>query len=172
MRVYDAQSGDYLWQGNLNFVTAESGDPRQQTALRMTSRSVLRRVGDAAPPTIESRLIVQAVDRITGRPIWRQLFSPKKERSERVAMESQADRLEAETDNCEYEVIVRSYDRETEQLVWTDRLSTSDVIDEVSEDEAERAQLIPGWPVHRSLPGKLWAWNASATVDESGSAYE
>lgn len=172
MRVYDAQSGAYLWQGNLNFVTADSGDPRQQTALRMTARSFLRRVGDTAPPAVESRLIVQAVDRLTGQPIWRQLFSPKKERSERVTLESQADRPEAEPDNCEYEVIVRSYDRETEQLVWTDRLSTSDVLDEVSEDEAERAQLIPGWPVHRSRPGKLWASNAAVTDDERGTADE
>jgi hypothetical protein len=172
MRVYDAQSGAYLWQGNLNFVTTDSGDPRQQTSARIPSRPSLRLVGDATVPTVESRLIVQAVDRLSGQPVWRQLFTPKKEQSERVTLQSQADRTEAEPDNRDYEVIVRSYNRETEELVWTDRLSTSDVIDEVSEDEPERAQLIPGWPVRQSRPGKLWAWSFGLTDDESGAAYQ
>ena len=172
MRVYDAQSGAYLWQGNLNFVTTDSGDPRQQTSARIPSRPSLRLVGDATVPTVESRLIVQAVDRLSGQPVWRQLFTPKKEQSERVTLQSQADRTEAEPDNRDYEVIVRSYNRETEELVWTDRLSTSDVIDEVSEDEPERAQLIPGWPVRQSRPGKLWAWSFGVTDDESGAAYQ
>jgi hypothetical protein len=173
MRVYDARSGAYLWQGNLNFVITESGDPRQQTSIAGEPSSLfLRLVGDAALPTIESSLIVQAVDRLSGRPVWRQMFSPRKERSERVAVESQTDRTEAEIDNRDYEVIVRSFNRETEELVWTDRLSTSDVIDDVSGDEPERAQLIPGWPVRQSRPGKLWARGFGATDDASGAAYQ
>jgi hypothetical protein len=171
MRVYDARSGAYLWQGNLNFVTTDSADPRQQTSARIWSRPFLRFVGEGTLPTVESSLIVQAVDRLSGQPVWRQLFTPKKEHSERVALESQADRTETETDNRDYEVIVRSYDRETKELVWTDRLSTSDVI-EVSGEEPERAQLIPSWPVRQSRPSKLWAWSFGVTDDESGAAYQ
>ncbi|CAI4031330.1 exported protein of unknown function [Nitrospira tepida] len=171
MRVYDARSGAYLWQGNLNFVTTDSGDPRQHTSAGMWSHSFVRPVGDATVPTVESSLIVQAVDRLSGQPVWRQLFTPKKEQSERVALDSQADRTEADTDNRDYEVIVRSYDRDTEELVWTDRLSTSDVIDEVSGEEPERAQLIPGWPVRPSRLGKLWAWSVGTIEEESGAVY-
>lgn len=166
MRVYDARSGAYLWQGNLNFVSTDIGDPRQQTGGRIRSRLHLHRVKDVATSIVESNLIVQAVNRLSGRPVWSQTFSPNKERSEGVTLESGAEQAEATMDNCEYEVIVRSYDRETDQLIWTDRLSTSDTIDAVNEDEPERAQLIPGWPVRRSGPGKLWAWSVGAKDDE------
>ncbi|MEX5212530.1 MAG: PQQ-like beta-propeller repeat protein [Nitrospiraceae bacterium] len=173
MRVYDARSGGYLWQGNLNFVTPGSGDPRQQTGaggLRPSRR--LRLIRDATLSTVESSLIVQAVDRLSGQPVWRQTFTPRKDQSERVASESQTDRNETESDNRDYEVIVRSYDRETEELIWTDRLSTRDEVEGVAADEPERAQLIPGWPVRQSRPGKLWAWNIGAMDDHRGAACE
>lgn len=161
MRVYDAQSGRYLWQGHLNFVDVGSDDPRRRAhtspflpSLPAPARLVLNH----STPGIQSHLLVRAVDPASGKAIWQQSFESAAPAAEVI---SGADLPNADPDvvrSRDYEIVVRSYELETGTLVWSDRLSTRDVVEEMIDEAAsEQAQPIPLFRM-REHPEKVWVW--------------
>ncbi len=159
MRVYDAQSGRYLWQGHLNFVDIGSDDPRRRAgtrSYRIGSEGTARIVSAEPTADIEAHFLVQAVDTESGRAIWQQAFRSDPPMPEVIGGQRDAESNAVGTASRDYEIVVRSYERETGRLVWSDRLSTRDRMDELADDEAvDRAQVLPLFPV-RGAEDKVW----------------
>ena len=169
MRVYDAKSGRYLWQGHLNFVDIGSDDPRRRvtaTANRSSSARTVTFSFAEEPTDIESLFLIRAVDSTSGKAIWQHSFRSAPPMPESIAgNKEQESGLYADM-VMDFEVVVRSYERESGKLVWSDRLSTRDRMEELADGEAEdRARQLPLFPV-RVQDGKVWAREEGAKPDD------
>lgn len=158
MRVYDAQSGRYLWQGRLNFVEMGSEDPRRRA--RMPQAGALsshhaQLVVDTTPGDIQSQFWVRAVDPSTGQALWQQSFKSSEPSAEVIGESPKMETVPSAPVN-DYEIVIRSYERRTGNLVWSDRLSTRDRVEDMVEEETpEHAQRLPLFAVPEPQ-GKVW----------------
>ncbi len=162
MRVYDALTGRFLWQGQMNFVDVSSDDPRRR--VRRTSPIVhpkpfARLVSTSTALPIESTYLVQAVDTESGQPIWQQVFHSAKPAAEAITGESTPSKTApAHGTAWDYEIVVRSFEVESGKLVWSDRVSTRDQPEEaIVEETPDHAAPIPAWHPRESNIER-WTW--------------
>ncbi len=161
MRVYDALTGQFLWQGQMNFVDVSSDDPRRR--VRWVSpvrhpKPIARLVSTSTAVPIESTYVVQAVDPESGQPIWQQIFRSAKPVAESITSENHPSKSAPVSGTArDYEIVVRFYEVESGKLVWSDRLSTRDQPEEtIVEESPDRAAPIPPWHPRESNDEK-WA---------------
>ena len=161
MRVYEAKTGRFLWKGHLNLVDAGSDDPRHRirgTQHRPATPRPARLHEEERPAEIDSHFLVQAVDAKSGEAVWQQTFQSTPPSPEAIAGGKDDASASGSEMTLEFEIVVRSYERSSGKLVWSDRLSTLDRMEEIAEDETvDRAQQLPLFPVRRPA-GKVWVW--------------
>ena len=159
MRVYDAQSGRYLWQGHLNFVDMGSEDPGRQVHTRRSGGGSDGRVALVADHTFtetHSQFWVRAVDPATGKAIWQQSFQSAAPAAEVLGGEAHTEPGMEGSPSPDFEIVVRSYERESGKLLWSDRLSTRDPVEDMVGDEAaDHAQPLPLFRL-RAQEDEVW----------------
>lgn len=165
MRVYEAKSGRYLWQGHLNFVDIGSDDPRRRVGGIPNRHASIRAASVSSaeePSEIESLFLIRAVDSTSGKAIWQHSFRSAPPMPESITGNKDREGSAHVDAVMDFEVVVRSYDRGSGKLVWSDRLSTRDRMEELAEDEmGDRAQQLPLFPV-RAHDGKVWVREGGA----------
>lgn len=158
MRVYDAQSGRYLWQGRLNFVDMGSEDPRRRAKTSHGGAEPVPRVqlvADTMDGDIQSQFWVRAVDPATGKALWQQSFKSSEPSVDVIGGSKPGEAASSGVAN-DYEIVIRSYERSTGNLIWSDRLSTRDRVEDMVEEEApEHAERLPLYSVPEPQ-GKVW----------------
>lgn len=162
MRVYDALTGEFLWQGQMNFVDVSSDDPRRRVRRASPlqhAKPMARLVSTSTAVPIASTYLVQAVDPESGQPIWQQIFRSPKPVAESITGENHPSKTApAHGTARDYEIVVRFFEVESGKLVWSDRLSTRDQPEEtIVEESPDHAAPIPPWHPRESNRER-WTW--------------
>ncbi|MFO0774036.1 MAG: hypothetical protein U0172_05155 [Nitrospiraceae bacterium] len=159
MRVYDAKTGRFLWHGHLNFIDAAGADPHQRVDWSgdvNRDRPVARLVADVEPVHVQSQVWVRAVDPVTGVALWQQSFVSLQAMAEAIGSEESPSDVDAQGLVADFEVVVRSYDKDSGRLMWSDRLSTRDQVSDLSAIQSpEHAQTLPLFPLMQG-EDKVW----------------
>lgn len=162
LRVYEADSGKFLWEGQLNLTRQSSGSPvvPVATAVRRTPSAL--RVSSSDAPRLDVNLSLRAVDPRSGTVVWGDDFIPGSRisgKSERMG-NSQHTGVDALPGiGLVFDLLVRTYEGGTGRLLWRDTFGPvqeerEGTASESDGDEDLDVHRLPLWKPHRTTrPG-------------------
>lgn len=164
LRVYDAESGRFLWEGQLNLLKlGEGGRMRARATIIPSHPSVVQASASTAKP-VQTFFSVRAVNPITGGLVWQDQFAPgmrKRARVAGVSFNGLSIKPVSDSIGHIFDLVVRTYDRTSGTLLWEDSFEKLDRIEEPVTEPETRAypQAIPSWnpgatPGHDAYPTK------------------
>ncbi len=151
LRVYDAETGRFLWEGQLNLLKVNEEGTSKVTATIVPKSSFTMPAVDRAPQTFQSLFSVRAVNPVTGTLVWQDQFIPgsrKRPGSAGVSCKRCSVKPVNEPIGHIFDLVVRTYDRTSGILVWEDSFEELDRIEELDSQPETNAypQAIPFWP--------------------------
>ena len=165
LRVYDAETGRFLWEGQLNLLKVGEGGPTRASATIIPSRTSALQVSVSGTPPLQTLFSVRAVNPFTGGLVWQDQFAPgvpKRARVEGVIFGGLFVRPVGDPIGHIFDLVVRTYDRTSGTLLWEDSFEQLDRIEESPTEPELRAhpQAIPSWnlsaaPRHHAYQTKL-----------------
>ena len=150
LRVYDASTGRFLWEGflNLNITSQESGSNLQVGAHLVAPQATVTQVRNHTAQEGQPRFYLRAVDAATGQPVWSDQFSPGTERlarAERVgrAVVGQTEGFTAPSQQIEFRI--RMFDARVQRMLWEDTIEPSVNETDIATRQDESAENLPAW---------------------------
>ncbi|SPP66688.1 PQQ-binding-like beta-propeller repeat protein [Nitrospira lenta] len=149
LRVYDATTGKFQWEGNLNLTPRDAEDLGQLVSTLVPRRATVTRVRETAVLSPQPSFLLRALDPETGGLVWQDEFST--DGNTRARMNRIADRRVSEDrDNAgasrSFDFRIRMSEDEGRHILWEDQFAQTDA-EEVAESEAveEKALQLPTW---------------------------
>lgn len=149
LRVYDAKTGAFQWEGLLN-LTPRNGPETGQTISTVTPRrATVTRVVVNEPACRQPSFLIRALDAATGWLVWQDEFSADGAGFGRV--ERVADRLMSRAGSWSglsptFDFRIRMFDRSGRRIVWEDRVTQDEPEEETHEASDDHASMLPTWP--------------------------
>jgi hypothetical protein len=149
LRVYDAESGKFLWEGQLNLLRPGEGGMTKTAILTRNERIVVHPTA-LKEKALQTLFSVRAINPITGGVVWQDQFVPGAKKKVKAAVmlgERTGGVKVGEPIGHVFDLVVKTYERNSGKLLWQDSFEELAHIDEpLSESEGEpRPQVIPLW---------------------------
>lgn len=156
LRVYDAETGRFLWEGQLNLLKVGEGGLTRASATIIPSCTSVLQVSVSSTTPLQTLFSVRAVNPFTGGLVWQDQFAPgvrKRARVEGVLFGGLFVRSVGDPIGHIFDLVVRTYDRTSGTLLWEDSFEQVERIEEPSIEPELRAhpQAIPSWSPSASL---------------------
>ncbi|HET6675916.1 MAG TPA: hypothetical protein VFG71_11270 [Nitrospiraceae bacterium] len=150
LRVYDARTGKFLWQGQLNLTSQKEESRARPIATLTPFRSAVWRTGKKELLPIQLNLSLQAVDPLTGMLVWEDRFIPgvsMSSRAERTSFRPVHRSMQIEGIGHIFNLVVRTVDRASGRLLWQDSFEETDSIERAERENGHRLtpQTVPLW---------------------------
>lgn len=148
LRVYDAETGRFLWEGQLNLQKIGEGKTTRTSATIIPSNHTVVQTSDSSHKPLQTLFSVRAVNPVTGRLVWQDQFAPgirKRAGVEGVLFDAPCVRPVSDPIGHIFDLIVRTYDRMAGTLLWEDSFKQLDRIEEPGTESQDHAhpQAIP-----------------------------
>ncbi len=150
LRVYDAETGRFLWEGQLNLLKpGDGGAMGADVVLRPTTPSAAS-VADRSQNTLQTLYSVRALNPVSGNLLWQDRFAPgngKPVRWDQSSLGSASPSLVDASPAPVFELVVQAYDTMSGALLWQDSFDQLEGIGDpptVTEQEAH-PHAIPLW---------------------------
>ncbi len=152
LRVYDANTGVFQWEGRLNLVQPDwkGGGQVVSTALPRRATVTRRQVIDAT--TEQPVFLLRAMDTATGILVWEDEFTTVRTRiprAQRIAGRSIAPDDSPLASPHTFDFRIRMYDPSGKKVLWEDQLSQLESDEGPEQSNSDQADILPAWP---SLP--------------------
>lgn len=149
LRAYDAETGKFLWEGQLNLLR-DADDGVTKVKAHVTRSSALALVTGSTSQALDTFFFLRAVNPITGGIVWQDQFVPGSRRQGQAKGVSIHDTRQAQTSNAishVFDLVVRTYDRRSGRLLWEDSFEHLDQLEEsIGVPKTNRyPQSIPFW---------------------------
>ena len=150
LRVYDAETGRFLWEGQMNLLkVGEAGTTMACATIIPNRPSAVQTTAPAQKP-VQTFFSVRAVNPLTGGLVWQDQFSPgirKRARVEGVSIYIPLVRPVNDPIGHIFDLVVRTYDRTSGKLLWEDSFEQLDRIEDSAAEPETNAypQAIPFW---------------------------
>ncbi|MGQ0811610.1 MAG: hypothetical protein ACT4OO_10355 [Nitrospiraceae bacterium] len=165
LRVYDASTGRFLWEGQLNLTDHREEDSATPIATLTPSVARARQTamtGEAE--VVDAYFLVRGLDIATGGLLWEDQFVPDGQRQARI--ERLSGRLSpggASKQARAFDFVVRSYSPIKGMLLWQDAFEPIEPEDETVSDDTDQPTVLPMWPrVDEDTTGSLIEWNKAS----------
>lgn len=163
LSAYDAESGKFLWEGQLNLLRSDDdGVAKVKAHVTQNSAQAFIMTGNR-PKVLDTFFSLRAVNPITGGLVWQDQFVPGSRRRSQVQGVSIHEAYQVQTNNemsHVFELAVRTYDRGSGGLLWEDLFEQLDQVEEsMGVPRTNRyPQSIPFWhPLEGSAADPLKA---------------
>lgn len=158
LRVYDANTGKFQWEGNLNLTPHDAEDSGRLVSTVAPRRATVTRVREVAAQSPQPSFLLRALDPETGGLVWEDEFSTDgngRARVERIRHRyrvAEGDSSDGAGLNRSFDFRIRMYEDDGRLLLWEDQFAQSDAEETAqSESVRERALELPTWS---SQPGR------------------
>jgi len=149
LRVYDAKTGTFQWEGQLNLVPHDSSGAGQLVSTLVPRRAVITKVHAAEPSMQQPMFVLRALDASTGGLVWQDEFSAVGSgtgwRQQLLPRLIGLDRTSAEAFNT-FDFRIRMFDRSGRTMLWEDRISPQEAEEDTREAVDDQARILPVWP--------------------------
>jgi PQQ-like domain len=150
LRVYDAETGRFLWEGQLNLLKFGEGAIARASAVLVPNNPLMVQNAAIVQKPLQTLFSVRAVNPTTGRLVWQDQFTPgSRSRTKGEGALSDMPRTMPihEPIGHIFDLVVRTYDRTSGTLLWEDSFEQLDRIEEPEGDPEIHAypQAIPSW---------------------------
>jgi hypothetical protein len=150
LRVYDATTGRFLWEGLLNLSGGdqETGSTHRVVAQLNAPQATVTRVHSRGAIESQPQFFLRAVDPITGQLVWSDHFSAGTNRLARVeqvnrAVVGQTEGLPGPSQQIEFRV--RMTDNRGRQILWEDTIEPAVEETDVVAGHDDAAEILPAW---------------------------
>lgn len=150
LRVYDAVTGQFLWEGLLNLnVSNQESDFTHRVVAHLAPQAMVtqvRSLGGASEG--QPQFFLRAVDPVTGQLVWTDHFSAgagRLARAEHIgrAVVGQTEGFAAPSQQIEFRI--RMFDDGNRQILWEDTMEPSLEETEVAVEQDDAAESLPAW---------------------------
>lgn len=149
LRVYDATTGAFQWEGRLNLVQTDKNVGLPVSA-RLTPRSATVTKTRAVEPAEDQPVfLLRALDATTGLPVWEDEFTAAHTRIPRVQpiVEQPTQPAGIPLGNSHaFDFRIRMYDPSGQGVLWEDVLSQVESDEGATESSSDHAAMLPAWP--------------------------
>ena len=149
LRVYDATTGKFQWEGNLNLTPRDAESTGQLVSTLVPRRATVTRVREMSVLSPQPSFLLRALDPETGGLVWQDEFST--DGNNRARMDRIADRQVSEDPDSagvsrSFDFRIRMSEDEGRHILWEDQFAQTEA-EEVAESEAveEKALQLPTW---------------------------
>jgi hypothetical protein len=160
LRVYDAATGRFLWEGllNLNAGDEESNSTHRVVAHLVAPQATVTQVFSRGAIDSQPQFVLRAVDSSTGQLMWTDHFSTETgrlARPERVgrAAVGQTDREGVAASSQQIEFRIRMTDDQGRKILWEDTIEPTVEETDVIAGHDDAAEILPAW--HGAGPDEM-----------------
>lgn len=148
LRVYDAQTGQFQWEGELNLSPRDGSDGGRLVSTVVSRRASVVRISSAEQARRQPSFLLRARDSETGRLVWEDEFSTESGRSAR--MDRIADRpahtAESPDSARTFDLSIHMSNADGQGTLWEDRISQEEAVEATHDAVDDQPQVLPGWP--------------------------
>ncbi|MDE3042839.1 MAG: PQQ-binding-like beta-propeller repeat protein [Nitrospirota bacterium] len=149
LRVYDAATGRFLWEGILNLkVSNQESGSTHRVAAHLAPQATVTRVRNRGAIDGQPQFFLRAVDPATGQLVWTDQFSAgagRLARAERVgrAVVGQTEGLAASSQQIQFHI--RMLNEQDRQILWEDTIEPTVEETEMVAGHDDAAENLPAW---------------------------
>ncbi|MCE9536778.1 MAG: hypothetical protein K8R65_10275 [Nitrospirae bacterium] len=149
LRVYDAATGKFLWEGLLNLnISNQESDPTHRVVAHLAPQAMVTQVRSRGAIDGQPQFFLRAVDSASGQLVWTDHFSAGSgtlARAERIgrAVVGQTEGFSAPAQQIEFRI--RMFDDGSRKLLWEDTIEPSAEETEVAVGQDDAAGILPAW---------------------------
>jgi len=153
IRVYDAETGEFQWSGQLNLTPSDSSEPGHMISTVAPRRASITKIHDIDTTAQSPLFVLRAVDVTTGGILWEDEFSADGVSAAQVSQT--AARLagveEGSREGGLFDFRIRMFDRDGRTVLWEDQVLQQPADEEIQGAMDDRARLLPAWmgPIER-----------------------
>lgn len=149
LRVYDANTGKFQWEGNLNLTPRDAESPGQLVSTVAPRRATVTKVGEVAVTAPQPSFLLRALDPETGGLVWEDEFSTDgrgRARMERIVDRQPGEDSDASGLSRSFDFRIRMFEDDGRHMLWEDQFAQRDEEDVAqTESVEERAVELPTW---------------------------
>lgn len=149
LRVYDARTGAFQWEGLLNLTPRDGAGARQTISTGTPRRATVTRALVNEPAFRQPSFLIRALDATTGWLVWQDEFSADGAgfgRVERVADRPMRPAESPSETSPTFDFRIRMFDRSGRSILWEDRVTQDEPEEESHEASDDQAYMLPTWP--------------------------
>ncbi|MEC4889216.1 MAG: hypothetical protein RI101_04070 [Nitrospira sp.] len=148
LRVYDAKTGKFQWEGNLNLTPQDAAGPGQRVSTLEPRRATVTRIASTSPSASAPSFLLRALDSSTGGLMWEDEFTTDgRLRMDRIANRLVSEGRRAALARPSFELHIRMFERDGRRLLWEDQVVQGDEDEEPQLEPVEdEARVLPTWP--------------------------
>ena len=142
LRVYDAQTGKFQWEGQLNLTPTVDGASGQAVSTLMPRRALVTKINAETATTRQPSFLLRALDSATGNLVWQDEFSTGDMRA--AAIERITNRFSY--DEQLFDFRIRMFDVSGRSVLWEDHWLQEQTEDDSHQATDDQAHILPVWP--------------------------
>lgn len=160
LRVYDAKTGKFQWEGNLNLTPQDAASPERLVSTLVPRRATVTRTASVPASASVPSFLLRALDSDTGGVMWEDEFTTDgRLRMDRIANRLVSDGNRAAGAHPSFDFRIRMLERDGLRLLWEDQVAQGNAGEEPQpepvEDEARVLPTWPGWHERRTLEERI-----------------
>lgn len=148
LRVYDANTGAFQWEGRLNLVQPDR-KRELQVSVSMPRRATVMRTQAVQSVSDQPVFLLRAVDAVSGLSVWEDEFTAMHARIPKVQPITGRSIQPAEISTGSshtFEFRIRMFDPNGQSVLWEDLLSPVESDEGATESFGDHAAILPPWP--------------------------
>lgn len=149
LRVYDAKTGKFQWEGQLNLAQLDWSGAGQMVSTVVPRRATITKIRATETATRQPVFLLRALDASTGGLVWEDEFSADGTRAARVQQIATLlivpDGNSTEASHT-FEFRIRMFDRSGRAVLWEDQVSQQEAEEDTHEAVDDQAHVLPAWP--------------------------
>jgi hypothetical protein len=149
LRVYDANTGLFQWEGRLNLVQPDWKAGARLVSTGLPRRAIVMKMQVADATMEQPVFLLRAMDAATGMLVWEDEFTTvgmRMPRAQRIAGRSiQPDGIPLASTHT-FNFRIRMYDPTGKRVLWEDQLSQAKSDEGPEPSHSDQADILPAWP--------------------------
>ncbi|HEY6974535.1 MAG TPA: hypothetical protein VI359_09535 [Nitrospiraceae bacterium] len=149
LRVYDAATGKFLWEGRLNLSVNDGGaGSTYRIVAHLQPQTSMRTIRQVQRANGQPSFLLRATDPVTGQLIWADQFSAGRgivPRIERISEGAAGQPEGSATWFKNFDFRIRMFDDQNRQMIWEDAIVPADETGDLSLGRDSEADTLPAW---------------------------
>lgn len=149
LRVYDASTGTFQWEGRLNLSPQDGSGGGLPVSTLIPRRATVTRIHAVDSPLRQPSFLVRALDSTTGGLVWEDEFSTNAAgagRIERTINRFTTPGGEAAPVSRTFDLTIRMFKADGHGVLWEDQFGQEAPEEEAHETVDDQAHVLPAWP--------------------------
>jgi len=149
LRVYDANTGVFQWEGRLNLAQPDGKTGGQVISTVLPRRATVTKWQVVEATVDQPVFLLRAMDVTTGMLVWEDEFTTVRKsipRAQPIAGPSIQPESIPLTSSHTFNFSIRMYDPSGKKVLWEDQLSQRESDEGPEQSRSDHADVLPAWP--------------------------